>query len=305
MMPFSLEQLRTFGEVARHGSFSAAARRLGKTQSAVSMAIANLEVDLAVTLFDRTSRAPRLTPEGESLLLDAELILARCQDLEAHANSLGDRHPPRLTLAVEIPYASIIRALEAFEAAYPHVDLEIRNPIHGDVSEQMASGDIDFGIAFSQPSYPETVAFTQLGKLVMAHVCHRDHPLAHLDPVGFTALRSHRHLVFSSHDNTLPSSEYLKATKTWKAESYFALIEMAKHGLGWATLPRQLVRRELEEGILVELPLAAYPHTDWLVGVDLLWNKQKPSGEVEAWLRRRLTENAIFEYDSRGNKTTF
>ncbi|MDT8894396.1 LysR family transcriptional regulator [Halomonas sp. I1] len=304
-MTFSLDQLRMFNEVAQHGSFSAAARRLGKTQSAVSMAIANLEIDLDVVLFDRTSRAPRLTQAGEKLLLNAELILSRCRDFEAHANSLSDHHPPRLTLTVEIPYTGIIQVLQNFEAAFPHVDLEIRNPIHGDASEQVASGDIDFGLAFSQPSYPETLAFTQLGKLVMAHVCHHDHPLAHFDPVSFTELRSHRHLVFSSHDNTLPSSEYLRATKTWKAESYFALIEMTKHGLGWATLPRQLVRRELEEGVLVELPLAAYPHTDWLVGVDLLWNKQKPSGEVETWLRKRLTETAIFEYDSRGNKTAF
>ncbi|MCS6036963.1 LysR family transcriptional regulator [Klebsiella pneumoniae subsp. pneumoniae] len=46
------------------GSFSAAARRLRKSQSTISTAIANLEADLGVTLFDRATRQPTLTPQG-------------------------------------------------------------------------------------------------------------------------------------------------------------------------------------------------------------------------------------------------
>ena len=68
-MRYSPEALTAFVETVSTGSFSAAARRLRKSQSTVSTAIANLEADLGVTLFDRSSRHPVLTPEGERALL--------------------------------------------------------------------------------------------------------------------------------------------------------------------------------------------------------------------------------------------
>ncbi|MNT80646.1 hypothetical protein D3C72_2201370 [compost metagenome] len=78
-----------------------------------------------------------------------------------------------------------------------------------------------------------------------------------------------------------------------------------KSGLGWATLPRQLVRAALERGELVELDLAAYPYTDWLVSVDLIWAKSgRPQGRAEQWLRQRFRENMVFEVDRRGQRTT-
>ena len=63
-MPYSPESLQAFVEAAALGSFSAAARRLRKTQSTVSTAIAHLEADLGVSLFDRSGRYPQLTEAG-------------------------------------------------------------------------------------------------------------------------------------------------------------------------------------------------------------------------------------------------
>lgn len=83
-----------------------------------------------------------------------------------------------------------------------------------------------------------------------------------------------------------------------------ALVEMVRAGLGWATLPRQLVQRELAAGELVELQLAAYPHTDWLVGVDLLWQRRHGRGQAQRWLRERLMGTKVFELDRQGRATT-
>jgi DNA-binding transcriptional LysR family regulator len=79
---------------------------------------------------------------------------------------------------------------------------------------------------------------------------------------------------------------------------------MVRAGLGWATLPRQLIQRELTAGELVELQLEAYPHTDWLVGVDLLWQRRRQPGKAERWLRERLQRSKVFELDRRGISTT-
>jgi len=301
---FSLEQLQVFALVVETGSFSAAARRLGKMQSTVSSAIGNLEIDLGVALFDRTSRNPALTEAGRTLLAEATGVLERCRSLVAHAGSLADANPAELTLAIEIPYNTVMPALIDFERQFPYVDLTIRNPVYGDVSDLVFRGEAELGIAFAQPDYPPEIEFVQLGKLIMVHVTHPSHPLAALDTVTFSDLHAYRRLAFSAHANKLPTTEYLRATRTWQAESYLALWEMVRNGLGWATLPRQLIREALDKGELVELQLAAYPYTDWLVGVDLVWRKSGRQGRADRWLRQRLQEHMVFEVGLGGQKTT-
>ena len=71
-MQFSLDQLQMFVQAVHSGSFSAAARKLGKTQSTVSTAIAHLEADLGVRLFNRSGRYPQLTEAGRQVLGHAQ-----------------------------------------------------------------------------------------------------------------------------------------------------------------------------------------------------------------------------------------
>ena len=137
-MRFSLDQLHMFVQTVQSGSFSAAARKLGKTQSTVSVAIANLEADLGVELFDRSNRSPVLTAAGQKMLLQAEAVLERCLTLEAHADCLSDEVEPSLSLAIETPYSTVMQVLCDFEQAFPYVDLVIRHPVSGDVSELVA-----------------------------------------------------------------------------------------------------------------------------------------------------------------------
>ena len=81
-MHFSMEQIQAFVAAAEHGSFSAAARHLGKAQSAISTAIANLELDLDLTLFDRTGRSPLLNDHGKEMLEKAYQLLEQRQCLK-------------------------------------------------------------------------------------------------------------------------------------------------------------------------------------------------------------------------------
>jgi DNA-binding transcriptional LysR family regulator len=302
---YSLDQLNTFATVVESGSFSAAARRLSRTQSSVSTAIANLEADLRVELFDRSTRVPRLTPAGQALQREVADVLERCLELDRHALSLSQAVESVLELAIEVPHTALMPPLAGFAERFPFVDLNVRHPLQGNVSALVAQGDVALGIAFSQPNYARELGFVQMGKLVMAHVAAASHPLGQQARVGFGDLRRHRRLAFSAHSERLPSSEYLGSTRRWQAESHSALLEMARAGLGWATLPRLLVRRELAAGELVELRLEAYPHTDWLIGVDLLWNKSRALGPAASWLREALGRFKISELDSMGHPTTF
>ena len=88
-MEWSLEQIRVFVSVAEQRSFSAVARESRRAQSAVSSAVALLEADLGVSLFDRSSgRQPRLTEAGSALLEEARELLRQCDRLDGRAMAL-------------------------------------------------------------------------------------------------------------------------------------------------------------------------------------------------------------------------
>ena len=122
----SQEVLQAFVQAATQGSFSAAARKLGRSQSTISAAVASLEIDLNLTLFDRSSRKPSLTPAGHVMLQRAEEILAATSRLEMTASQLSQGVEPKLTVAISDTYQSdrFEAALSAFEQRYPDLELE-------------------------------------------------------------------------------------------------------------------------------------------------------------------------------------
>jgi DNA-binding transcriptional LysR family regulator len=84
----SLDHLRMFIAAADEGSFSAGGRRLRRTQSVISQTLANLEGQLGVKLFDRSSRSPVLTRQGLALLVEARAVVSRMDAFKARAKSL-------------------------------------------------------------------------------------------------------------------------------------------------------------------------------------------------------------------------
>src|SRR5690606_30975276 len=99
-MAFNSDNVRLFLAVLDHGSFSAAARALGKVPSAVSMAIAQLEAALDLALFDRSLREPRPREVARALEPRARLLASHVRELEAHALALHQGLERRLTIAI-------------------------------------------------------------------------------------------------------------------------------------------------------------------------------------------------------------
>lgn len=99
-MPFSADQVPLFLAVLDAGSFSAAARKLGRVPSAVSMAIAQLEAELDLQLFDRSGREPVPSAAARALEPQARLLAEQLQLLNWQAQSLHAGLEERLTLAI-------------------------------------------------------------------------------------------------------------------------------------------------------------------------------------------------------------
>lgn len=294
-MRLSIEQLNAFYEVASERSFSAAARKLKKSQSALSIAVANLEADLGVTLFDRTGRYPVLTHNGKSLLRDAEAILQQCASMENRAYGLAAELENEVTLAIDdtIPFALLAANLNEFAHQFPFVDLNLLHPSSSYVQDLVEHKNAGLGIMCAGENYPAHLNFKRLGNIVFANVVHKAHPLANFEEVTFEQLSQFRNLVYSPLQNVLPTSEYLSGPRQWRMESYLNLTHMLAAGLGWATVPKLLMNDEKVQGQLKELKLTSYPYTQWSVGVDLIWSSAQPLGRAGGWLRDALANTPL------------
>lgn len=304
-MRITLEHVEAFAAVVTAGSFSAAARRLGKSQSTISAAIAALEIDAGTDLFDRATRIPTLTEAGKALYPEAQAVIDRCIAFQGHADSLAAGDGADLSIAVNIPSRVLLPVLRDFEEAWPHVNLTVEDALSARAADLVRTGAACLGVAFAEPEYDRSIEFRQLGKLILLHVAAPTHPLAHQETVSFADMRATRRLVYSPQADVLPSAEYFQAALAWKVYGFQPLIEMTKAGLGWATIPRQLILDELAEGSIVEMQLEAYMHTDWLVGVDLTWSRTHAFTAPERWLRDRINAQTISERGREADRTAF
>jgi DNA-binding transcriptional LysR family regulator len=178
-MNFTLRQLQVLTAVARHGSFTRAARDLGMTQSAVSTSVRHLEAELGLPLFDRDTRNVRPTEAGRDLAAHVGGLLNDLQNALEGARSTAERRRGRVRIAA-VPTA-VTRLLPPCctecRGRYPEINLRIEEMAAEDVAAAVRDGRADLGV-LNEGRDLAGLAATSLGNDVFCLVCPRDHPLA-------------------------------------------------------------------------------------------------------------------------------
>ena len=289
-----MESLQLLVAAADSGSFSAAARRLGKAQSAVSTGIANLEIDLGLTLFDRSGRLPRLTAPGERMVAEARALLAQQGQLQALAAELAAGIEARLTLAIDdeslLPWLTPV--LEQLAAAYPLLELELLFPMMEDLSDMLLTGRAQLAIGYQGLVTPVALTRFGLGRMAMPLVVAPDHPLTRLSAPGLEDLRQHRQLMVTARQPGTERERFRLSTAIWWVEGDLGVLELVKRGLGWATVPAFLLTDALAHGDVVCLPDEALPPIPEL-SIELLWHSARPLGPAAQWLRQTLQAHRL------------
>src|ERR1700732_1916638 len=148
MIP-SVDQLLVLLVVAEEGSFTDAAKRLGRATSAVSYAIDTLERDLGLSLFHRgTTRKPKLTQQGEAIVAEARAVAHSIETLRARVRGFLDELEPEVSLAVDsmLPSDRRPRVLHEFHARFPTVPVRLLVETLGGVEGVLRSGVADIGV---------------------------------------------------------------------------------------------------------------------------------------------------------------
>jgi DNA-binding transcriptional LysR family regulator len=180
-MNITLRQLQAFVEVAAFGNFTRAAKQLNVAQPAISRSVHELEMELGVRLFDRTTRRAELTEVGREFRTYAEKIIADLELAIVSANELVKRKRGSFTVGTTPLLASvlIVEAVAAFRREYPGVQVFLVDTGRDEIIARVKSGSIDVGI-ITFPLNEDQCVVKPLFRETLMLFCGAEHPLASL-----------------------------------------------------------------------------------------------------------------------------
>jgi DNA-binding transcriptional LysR family regulator len=296
MKAVTVDQLRVFREVAEAGSFSAAARRMHRAQSAVTYAVHKLEHQVGADLFDRSGYRPVLSDAGRALLPRAKRILEELAAFGAQARGIAGGLEPGLALVVDALYSTplLVGALAQFQREFPTVQLSIYVETLGGTAKALLEGSADLGVCLDFAASIPELEVRPMGELELVPVAAPAHPLGKArGRISLEALRDHVQLVLTDRSELTRGKEYtVFSVKTWRLADLGARHAMVLAGLGWCSMPMHMVREDLAAGRLARLDIArpggAFPRP----GVLLARRKDRALGPAGTWLAERLAAPA-------------
>lgn len=304
---FTLEQIRSFVEVAETEHISRAAAALFLTQGAVTQQIRNFEHAVGLQLLERDGRRVRLTDAGRSLAEACRGALRALQVMDDAAHAIRDLAAGSLHVGASPTSATYYLPphLAEFARQHPAVRLEVAVAGSAELNRRVLSGSLDCAVIEGSPD-PGLVCW-ELSPDELMLVAHRDHPVSQLKRVTPSELARHRYIrrgpefsaenavrmmLGDAYDRTemmnLGHPEYVRA----------ATIA----GLGWSALPKRAVVQDVRHGILKILPVPPMVRTISVVrrhaqggpAQEAFWQlltggQQPPSGKISPDGRVRPT----------------
>jgi DNA-binding transcriptional LysR family regulator len=284
----SLDQLRTFIAAVDEGSFSAAARKLNRVQSAVSGWIASLEDQVGVVLFDRSGRFPRLTPEGVLLLADARNVVAGVDTLKARAKLMSSGLEAELSVVVDVffPTDVISEAIKAFAGRFPFTPLRLFVEALGAAYQPILDGRCNMGILGALPMEFPSLLRERLCEISLVMVASAEHPLASFDRrIPRSELGKHVQLVLTDRSELMTGRDYgVVSPTTWRLGDLSTKYAFLKDGMGYGSMPRHMVDRDIARGSLVVLDVDDIPPGGLPLTTSAVYPAAQPPGPAGRWL---------------------
>lgn len=288
----SSDPVLVFLAVLEEGSFSAAARRLRRVPSAVSMAMANLEAELNLSLFDRSGREPRPTAAALALLPQARALATQLRALEAQALALSQGLETRLTLAVDPALLATewSVALAKLAEVYPALSVEVFKMPQGDALPLLHEGRVQLALMFERADFDGREAFREISRETFVAALAPQHPAYTTErALRLDELGAWRQIVVAGREQPGLDLRFAVSPQVWQVDDYTAAIALIREGLGWGLLPASLLAgapglvqqavQDLPEGLMRE--------------ADVIWSRVQPLGPAAAKLVELLTGKGL------------
>ena len=286
-MPFAADQIPLFLAVLDAGSFSAAARKLGRVPSAVSMAIAQLEAELDLQLFDRRGREPVPTAAARALEPQARLLAEQLRQLNWQAQALHEGLEERLTLAIapELLATHWTEPLNQLVQEFPALPIEVLAAPQADALELLHAGRAHLALVFERPAMDGREGFQEMGRETLVAVMSPQfapwqQAVAEHGPkaqLSVEQLAATRQVLVASRDPQQTDPRFVFARQLWRADSHQAALSLIGAGLVWGWLPKGLIEAHIAAGALLEIPVQNLS-TGTTLFVDWVWSKERAQG---------------------------
>lgn len=280
--------LRCFAAVARTGKLSEAAHQLGRTPSAVSMMLKQLEDHLGEPLF-KTDRKNRLTALGRFVLEQAERELFQFDSTVQAIESFANARQGRVRVAAVPSVASTImpHAIAHYLDAFPGVQIELRDMDSATILHELSRGRLDIGIASAGlsagPLFCQDLLSDRFGL-----VCPADHPLANA-PAGLSwaDLQDHRFIANDlSKLISSPDFHSIHREASLSVHNMTSLLAMVRAGLGVTILPEMTLRATQSQ----DLAFVALPDITAKRQIHLLRKTESPTSPAAREFERQVFE---------------
>jgi DNA-binding transcriptional LysR family regulator len=259
MADLTLVGLRVLREVAARGSFTAAAGALGYTQSAVSRQVAAMEAAAGAPLFRRASRGVRLTEAGRILLRHAGGVLDQLDAAQRELAGVRGAVTGRLRVgAFPTAVAALLpRALAAFGALQPGVDVSLREGTTPSQLRRLDSGTTDLAVVGTAPHGPpddRRVAVEPLLDDPLLLAVSRDHALARRRVVDLDDLTRERWIAGSADaSDTFHGALRWEPRVAFVAREWTAKLGLVAAGLGVTLVPGLAATSVREDVALIRI----------------------------------------------------
>jgi DNA-binding transcriptional LysR family regulator len=204
VLTLDLRHLRYIVASARNGSFSAAAHEFNVRQPIISKRIKEVEDELRVTLFGRSTAGARLTPAGEAFVVDARRIIEEFDRLAERATASGAGKLGRIVVGLykSLSQGALRTFINDFRERYPDIDLELLEVPFAEIIAGLHSGRLDAAFIPGDPGKCEVFDSLALWSEHLVVALPSGHPLAEKPVIYWPELRGERFLI--SHNDPGP-----------------------------------------------------------------------------------------------------
>lgn len=275
-----IRQLTCFVEVAKHKSFTKASQTMHVTQPSLSKMVKNLEEDLDVILFDRSSRKVRLTDAGEVVFLQAQKIIYSLDDLSASLYDVMNLNKGKIKIGLPPVISTLFfpTIIAEFQKQYPDVSIMLAEDGAKTVEKKVAEGEVDLGFVMlpvDEEKYDVMPFVNQEIKLLV----HESHPLAHLEKVDLIELKNDPFLLlskeFTLNGRTIDFciSEGFTPKIAYESSQWDFIVGMVEKNLGVTLMP-ELICERVKDGPFKVISLTnTFP---WMLGIISAKNRYMP-----------------------------
>lgn len=281
-------QLKTLLAIKSHGTFAQAADVVGLTPSAVSQQIQALEDELRTTIFDRSSRPPKITPEGLQVIEMAQDILRREEDTKASLR--GDQVAGTLMLgSVRSSALNLLpRAMVQMRQRYPELKSSLRVSLSSNLIADVAGGRIDAAIVAEHLGMPGSLRWSPFLReplwLIAPEGMESDDPIELLNTRPYIRFRSP--VPLANLIDTELSRLGVVTNDVAEIDTIGAIVTGVRQGLGISVVPH-VALQEPEDINIRKLPFGS-PQVNRQIGI--VERTASPRAEIISLLHTVLAD---------------